>query len=115
MLIARLLTGRRRERYREGHGQAERDMSCKGKWRGHFEAKWKEMEAQDDHMGEDTTSETQKKGDDKDYKEGFTSGKWEVNVVDVNEEPAEEEMDAPASEENNEHPPKEDQDPQSDI
>lgn len=101
MLIGRLLSGRRRHSNKERHGKDE--MSCKGKWRGHFEAKWAEKEA-NEHEEEGDVAESKPAKDDTDYKEGFTSGKWEVNVVDVNEEVEEEDSDpteeSPSEDEN---------------
>ncbi|MEL6132413.1 MAG: hypothetical protein AAFR59_03510, partial [Bacteroidota bacterium] len=72
MVIARLISGRPR-----GEQASNMEAKCKGKWRGHFEAKMKEKETQDTAPQGPTEDEAKK---DKDYKEGFTSGKWEVNI-----------------------------------
>ncbi|MEO1416980.1 MAG: hypothetical protein AAFW00_16965 [Bacteroidota bacterium] len=83
MVIARLISGRPR-----GERKMKREMKCKGKWRGHFEAKMKERETQEE-AHEETTGDKGKS--DQEYKEGFTTGKWEVNIVDVSNQSEEEE------------------------
>lgn len=59
----------------------------KGKWRAKFEAKMKEH---CDKHGEKSPEEEAK---DERFKRGFTSGKWDVNVIDVEDEEEEKKDD----------------------
>jgi len=82
MVIARLISGRPR-----AERKMQREMKCKGKWRGHFEEKMKERETQEETHEEGTADRGKS---DQEYKDGFTTGKWEVNIVDVSNQSEEE-------------------------
>lgn len=83
-------------------------MCEKGAWRAHFEAKWKEMQSETETpAGKPDIDPVDKPNprDEQSYKEGFTTGKWEVNIVDV-ESQAEEEPDNPSQTDSEEPGPK---------
>ncbi|MCI4670235.1 MAG: hypothetical protein MRZ79_19015 [Bacteroidia bacterium] len=65
-------------------------------WKNHFDAKWKEMEQ--DHEQHEADMEAERQAEEEanreneEYKEGFQKdGKFDVNVVDVEDEPSEDE------------------------
>lgn len=77
------------------------DSCDQNDWKNHFEAKWNEMEQQHEEAEAHAEAEAEANREKEEIEKGFKKdGKFDVNVVDVEDSPSEEEEnEEPSSEE----------------